>query len=69
MVVTLRKLDWQAHAPTAPRSNSCPVGCSPSRKGFVSPSHPFERFHRCLRFDNALLYACSLAKWVASSYG
>jgi hypothetical protein len=33
----------------------CSVGCSPGRKGCVSPSHPFERFHRCPRFDNALL--------------
>ena len=49
------ELNWQAHAATAPRSNSCPVGCSPGRKGCVSPSHPFERFHRCPRFDNALL--------------
>src|SRR6516162_11646829 len=31
------------------------VGCSLGRKGCVSPSHPFERFHRCPWFDNALL--------------
>src|SRR5215471_2862104 len=49
------ELDCEAHAATAPRSNSCPVGCSPGRKDCVSPSHPFERFHRCPRFDNALL--------------
>src|SRR5262249_27039915 len=33
----------------------CSVGCSLRRKGCVSPSHPFERFHRCSRFHNALL--------------
>jgi hypothetical protein len=33
----------------------CSVGCSSGRKGCVSPSDPFERFHRCPRFDNALL--------------
>src|SRR5262249_55477473 len=33
----------------------CSVGCSPGRKGCISPSHPFERFHRCPRLDNALL--------------
>src|SRR5262249_21371416 len=33
----------------------CSVGCSLGRKGCVSRSHPFERFHRCPWFDNALL--------------
>jgi hypothetical protein len=37
------------------RCGRCSVGCSLGRKGCVSPSHPFERFHRCPRFDNALL--------------
>jgi hypothetical protein len=33
----------------------CSVGCSLGCKRCISPSDPFERFHRCPRFHDALL--------------
>src|SRR5262249_60788821 len=33
----------------------CSFCCSLGRKGCLSPSHPFERFHRCPRFYHSLL--------------